>query len=294
VWVSERNTLQHTATYLSTSTTGHGDDICEDTATHYTSLQYTAAHCNIFEHLHNGPQRRHLRGYCNILHYTTTHCNTLQHTATFLSNFTASHSDDICEDTATHYTTLQQTATHCNIFEHLHHGPQRRHLRGTPCAYEPRKFRMLQCVAVRSVLQLQDAMCYCCSMQCVTIAVCNVAVCYSVLRCVAVCCSVLQCVAVCNVSQLQYVTLQYAVCHTQNMHILTTLLQCCSVLHCVALCCIVLQCVAVCCSTYCVTIAVCSVLHPPYMNHTFRMLQCVAVRSVLQLQDVVGYMGWLR
>jgi len=135
VWVSERVTLQHTATYLSTSTTGHGDDICEDTATHYTSLQYTAAHCNIFEHLHNGPQRRHLRGYCNILHYTTTHCNMLQHTATYLSTFTTGHSEDTCVEHPAHM-------NHKSL----------------------KKIKMLQCVAVRSVLQLQDAMCHNCSL----------------------------------------------------------------------------------------------------------------------------------
>jgi len=85
------------------------------TATHYSTLQHTATHCNTMQHA--------AATHCNTLQHTvhhtathTLHCNALQHMAAHCNTCTAlQHTTAHCS-TLQHNATHWNTATHCNTY----------------------------------------------------------------------------------------------------------------------------------------------------------------------------------
>jgi len=143
------NTLQHTATQITTSKEfdkgyiiynrfrsavryetlcDHFDSaglLCttlQHTATHYNTLQYTdpaIRYNTLCDHF----------DFAGLLYHTTTHCNALQHTATHWPSHLLQYSMrtlrlcwcfllDTLQRAATHCNALQHTATHCNTLQH--------------------------------------------------------------------------------------------------------------------------------------------------------------------------------
>jgi len=109
-------------------------EVSEDSATHCSTLQHTAAYYDAVQRIATQSNTLHrIVTHCNTLQHTTTslqhaaaYCNTLQHTCLYsdaeadddiLWFMLPSRSMNTLQHTATHCNTLQHTATHYNTLQ---------------------------------------------------------------------------------------------------------------------------------------------------------------------------------